>query len=129
MLVEVNLPAEFQGAINGMLSKRSGLILNMEGADGWVTVTAEAPLNEMFGFSSELRSLTQVNRESIIITYELIDVRDTIGFLYFKERIFVLIFLYVLRGGLCEEENSVIAYIPLYHMSSSNREKDFFLMS
>jgi len=60
MLIEVNVPEEFQGAVNGMLSRRNGLILNTEGADGWVTVEVEAPLNDMFGFSNELRSATQV---------------------------------------------------------------------
>lgn len=59
MLVEVVLPEEFKGNILATLSKREGVILNMEGDEGWFTLTMEAPLNRMFGFSSELRSLTQ----------------------------------------------------------------------
>ncbi len=59
MKVEVVAPDEFQGTVQGMLTRRSALILSSEGSDGWFTTEVEAPLNEMFGFSSELRSSTQ----------------------------------------------------------------------
>ncbi|CAG0913875.1 unnamed protein product [Notodromas monacha] len=59
MLVEVMVPAEFQGPILAMLTKRSGIITNTEATDDWVTLTSEVPLNEMFGFATELRSQTQ----------------------------------------------------------------------
>jgi len=59
MKVEVNGPDEFQGACLAMLTTRSGLIQSVESNEGWFTVECEAPLNQMFGFSSELRSSTQ----------------------------------------------------------------------
>ncbi|XP_014275282.1 elongation factor G, mitochondrial [Halyomorpha halys] len=59
MAVEVTVPEEFQGAVMGQLNKRHGIITGIEGSDQWVTVFAEVPLNDMFGYVSELRSSTQ----------------------------------------------------------------------
>ncbi len=59
MNVEVTGPEEFQGVAVTMLTRRKGLIVNVETNDGWFTLVAEAPLNNMFGFSTELRSSTQ----------------------------------------------------------------------
>ncbi|KAG7201571.1 hypothetical protein KM043_004317 [Ampulex compressa] len=59
MLVEITGPEEFQGTILGQVSKRKGVIINTETNEGWFTITAEIPLNEMFGYSGELRSSTQ----------------------------------------------------------------------
>uniref|UniRef100_U5EXB5 Elongation factor G, mitochondrial n=1 Tax=Corethrella appendiculata TaxID=1370023 RepID=U5EXB5_9DIPT len=59
MSVEVTAPDEFQGAVIGQLSKRHGIIVATEGTEGWFTVHAEVPLNDMFGYAGELRSSTQ----------------------------------------------------------------------
>jgi len=59
MLVEVTAPQEFQGEVIGQLNRRSGIITNADSHDGWFVVTAEVPLNNMFGYSSEIRSSTQ----------------------------------------------------------------------
>lgn len=59
MNVEVNMPIEFQGSVMGAISKRNGIVAGSEGKDEWVTLNAEVPLNNMFGFVGELRSLTQ----------------------------------------------------------------------
>ncbi|XP_011299101.1 elongation factor G, mitochondrial [Fopius arisanus] len=59
MYVEITVPEEFQGTIMGQMTKRKGLIIGTDGNDGWVTLHGEVPLNEMFGYSGELRSSTQ----------------------------------------------------------------------
>lgn len=59
MAVEVTVPDEFQGAVMGQLNKRHGIITGTDGIEGWFTVHAEVPLNDMFGYASELRSSSQ----------------------------------------------------------------------
>jgi elongation factor G len=59
MNVEINIPTEFSSVLFGMLTKRSGIVTGQDGRDDWFTVEAEVPLNKMFGFSPELRGLTQ----------------------------------------------------------------------
>lgn len=55
MSVEVTCPMEFQGSVIGQLGKRHGIITSTDGAEGWATVYAEVPLNDMFGYAGELR--------------------------------------------------------------------------
>jgi elongation factor G len=59
MAVEVETPEEKMGDVIGDLSSRRGVIQGMEDLPGSKTVKAEVPLNEMFGYSTQLRSLTQ----------------------------------------------------------------------
>jgi elongation factor G len=59
MLVEVNFPEEFQGAVIGQLNQRRGAILSTEKNEASVTAMAEVPLADMFGYSTDLRSATQ----------------------------------------------------------------------
>ncbi|EFA04773.2 elongation factor G, mitochondrial [Tribolium castaneum] len=59
MSVEITAPDEFQGNIMTQLNKRHGIVTGTEGKDGWFTLYAEVPLNEMFGYAGELRSNTQ----------------------------------------------------------------------
>ncbi|PWN87448.1 elongation factor G, mitochondrial [Acaromyces ingoldii] len=59
MTVEVIAPTEFQGAVIGALNQRKGTIEDTEVREDEFTLTAEVSLNDMFGYSSQLRGLTQ----------------------------------------------------------------------
>ncbi len=58
MKVEVEAPVEFQGSVVGQVNQRRGVILETVSSDV-VTITAQVPLNAMFGYSTDLRSATQ----------------------------------------------------------------------
>ncbi|KAJ2122036.1 Elongation factor G, mitochondrial [Coemansia sp. RSA 720] len=59
MTVEVSAPIEFQGNVLGTINKRKGIIVDTESQEDYCSVVAEVPLNNMFGYSTELRSGTQ----------------------------------------------------------------------
>ena len=59
MHVEVEVPSEHQGSVVGDLSSRRGTILSTEPKADAVVIHAEVPLAEMFGYATDLRSLTQ----------------------------------------------------------------------
>ncbi len=59
MLVEVQFPEEFQGAVMGQINQRRGTIMSSEKQESFVVAQAEVPLNDMFGYSTDLRSATQ----------------------------------------------------------------------
>jgi elongation factor G len=59
MKVAVTCPIEFQGVVMGSLNRRRGLIIDSEAQEEVWMLTADVPLNAMFGYSTELRSLTQ----------------------------------------------------------------------
>ncbi len=59
MRLQTSAPEEFQGNIMGQINQRRGIIQGTQTVEGFVTVDAEVPLAEMFGYSTELRSATQ----------------------------------------------------------------------
>ena len=59
MLVEVVCPVEYQNIVTNQISKRFGIIQNIIQGNELYTCTAEVPLNDMFGYSTELRIATQ----------------------------------------------------------------------
>ena len=59
MKVEVNAPEQFFGDILGDISSRRGHILGTEGRGSLQIVRALVPLAEMFGYTTEVRSMTQ----------------------------------------------------------------------
>ncbi len=59
MAVEVVTPEDFMGDVMGDLSSRRGHIEGMEPRGGAQVVRGKAPLSEMFGYATDLRSRTQ----------------------------------------------------------------------
>ncbi|MBT4761749.1 MAG: elongation factor G [Bdellovibrionaceae bacterium] len=59
MKLQVSAPEEFQGSVMGQINQRRGIISGTTTIEGFVTVDADVPLSEMFGYSTELRSATQ----------------------------------------------------------------------
>ena len=59
MTVEVVAPSEFQSAVIGGLNQRRGTIVDSEVREDEFTAIAEVALNDMFGYSSHLRGITQ----------------------------------------------------------------------
>ncbi len=59
MKVEVETPDEHMGDVMGDLNSRRGRILGMEAKGGKQIVGAEVPLAEMFGYATDLRSMTK----------------------------------------------------------------------
>jgi elongation factor G len=59
MDVEVVAPAEYLGDITGHLTSKRGRILSMEPRGDLQVISAQVPLSEMFGYATQVRSLTQ----------------------------------------------------------------------
>jgi elongation factor G len=59
MKVVVETPTEFQGAVMGSLNQRRGMIVGSHDEGVMCAIEAQVPLAEMFGYSTNLRSLTQ----------------------------------------------------------------------
>jgi elongation factor G len=59
MKIEVVMPEEYMGDVIGNLTARRGRIEGMEARSGAQVIRAMAPLSEMFGYATELRSMTQ----------------------------------------------------------------------
>ncbi len=59
MSIEVVVPEEYMGAVNGDLSSRRGHLEGMEMRGTTQIIKAMVPLSEMFGYATELRSRTQ----------------------------------------------------------------------
>lgn len=59
MRMEIECPDEFQGSVVGQVSSKRGMIAETETANGLTRILADVPLAETFGYSNELRSMTQ----------------------------------------------------------------------
>lgn len=60
MAVEVTVPQEYTGEVIGQINSRQGNVLGMEDRFGNAkAIRAEVPLAQMFGYATELRSVTQ----------------------------------------------------------------------
>jgi elongation factor G len=59
MKVVVTVPNEYLGNITGDISSRRGMILDTEDRDPVKLITAEIPLSELFGYTTDLRGMSQ----------------------------------------------------------------------
>lgn len=68
MAVEVITPEEYMGDVMGDLNRRRGMIQGMEDTPTGKELKAEVPLSEMFGYATNVRSLSQ-GRASYAMTF------------------------------------------------------------
>jgi len=59
MAVEIITPEDYMGDVMGDLNRRRGILQGMEDLPTGKNIRAEVPLGEMFGYATDLRSLTQ----------------------------------------------------------------------
>ena len=59
MAVEVVTPEDYVGDVVGDLSRRRGIVQSMDTGLSGRTIKAEVPLGEMFGYATDLRSMSQ----------------------------------------------------------------------
>jgi elongation factor G len=59
MKVEVVTPEDYMGDVMGDLSRRRGLVQGMDDSPSGRVIRAEVPLGEMFGYATDLRSMSQ----------------------------------------------------------------------
>jgi elongation factor G len=59
MKVEVVTPEENMGDVMGDLNRRRGLVQGMDDSPSGKVINAEVPLSEMFGYATDIRSMSQ----------------------------------------------------------------------
>lgn len=59
MKIEIECPAPFQGPVVGDLTARRGMVVGAEARGATARIEGEVPLAETFGYSTDLRSMTQ----------------------------------------------------------------------
>ena len=59
MKVEVTTPVEYQGDVIGDLNRRRGHIQNMDSKNELASVNSIVPLETMFGYATDVRSLSK----------------------------------------------------------------------
>jgi elongation factor G len=59
MDVDIESPSEFVGDAMSQITQRGGMISSMDEKSGGNIIHAQAPMAKMFGFSTNLRSVTQ----------------------------------------------------------------------
>ena len=69
MRVEVSTPEEYLGDVIGNINSRRGNLMGMESVAGNQEIKAEVPLAEMFGYATDLRSVTQ-GRGNYTMTFD-----------------------------------------------------------
>lgn len=73
MWVEASAPESFVGEVVGLLGSKGAKVENIQNRNGQMFIQALAPLGQMFGFSTSLRSATQ-GRASFVMKFAKFDV-------------------------------------------------------
>ena len=68
MTVEVVTPEDYMGDVMGDLNRRRGTVSGMEDSPSGKIIDAEVPLSEMFGYATDLRSMSQ-GRASYVMEF------------------------------------------------------------
>ena len=69
MSVEIEIPEEYLGTVQGDVNRRRGNLMGMEMVNGSQVIKSEIPLSEMFGYATALRSNTQ-GRGNYTMTFD-----------------------------------------------------------
>jgi elongation factor G len=59
MKVEIECPDNYQGDVTGDVNRRRGIIMNSDTREGVCQIIAEVPLSEVFGYATDIRSMTK----------------------------------------------------------------------
>lgn len=84
MRVEITTPEDYMGEIVGDLQQRRAIIAKTESRGALTTIVAHAPLKELFGYSSAIRSLSQGRASSSMepLGYQHAPAEDAAAFSY-----------------------------------------------
>ena len=69
MKVDISLPEDYLGAVQGNISSRRGQLMGTDDVNGSKMIHSEIPLSEMFGYATDLRSRTQ-GRGNYTMTFD-----------------------------------------------------------
>ena len=86
MKVEVVTPEEYMGDVVGDLNRRRGLVEGMEDSYGSKVISAKTPLGEMFGYVTDLRSMTQGRATYSMEFFEYREAPDSVAKKIIEER-------------------------------------------
>ena len=59
MALEVVVPEDYFGSVSGDITSRRGSVLGMDRKNNAQIIKSEVPLSGMFGYATDLRSMTQ----------------------------------------------------------------------
>lgn len=79
MKVEVVTPEDYMGDAMGDLNRRRGILQGMDDTPSGKVIRAEVPLSEMFGYATDLRSLSQGRATYTMEFLKYVDAPDSIA--------------------------------------------------
>ena len=82
MAVEVTTPDDYTGAVSGDINKRRGILCSMESKNNGQVIKANVPLAELFGYVTDLRTITsgRANASLTFLKYDVVpkQISDTL---------------------------------------------------